>query len=34
MTGLHFNPISKVYWLGPDTDVNYMVACRSATAAP
>jgi 2-polyprenyl-6-hydroxyphenyl methylase/3-demethylubiquinone-9 3-methyltransferase len=29
MTGLHYNPITKAYWLGPDTDVNYMVASRS-----
>jgi 2-polyprenyl-6-hydroxyphenyl methylase/3-demethylubiquinone-9 3-methyltransferase len=28
ITGLSYNPISKVYSLGKDTDVNYMVACR------
>lgn len=26
MTGLHFNPLTKRYWLGPNVDVNYMVA--------
>ena len=25
MTGLHFNPITKRYWLAPNVDVNYMV---------
>jgi 2-polyprenyl-6-hydroxyphenyl methylase/3-demethylubiquinone-9 3-methyltransferase len=29
MTGLHYNPITKAYWLGPDTDVNYLVASKS-----
>jgi 2-polyprenyl-6-hydroxyphenyl methylase/3-demethylubiquinone-9 3-methyltransferase len=26
--GLTYNPLSKVYALGRDTDVNYMMACR------
>lgn len=25
MTGLHYNPITKRYWLAPNVDVNYMV---------
>jgi 2-polyprenyl-6-hydroxyphenyl methylase/3-demethylubiquinone-9 3-methyltransferase len=25
-TGLHYNPLTAKYWLGPNTDVNYMVA--------
>lgn len=25
MTGLHYNPLTKVYSLGPDVSVNYMV---------
>jgi hypothetical protein len=28
MTGLHYNPITQRYWLGPNVDVNYMVATR------
>ena len=28
LTGMSYNPLSKVYSLGRDTDVNYMVACR------
>ena len=28
LTGMSYNPFSKVYSLGRDTDVNYMVACR------
>lgn len=28
MTGLHYNPLSRHYWLGPNVDVNYMVATR------
>ncbi len=28
LIGMSYNPISKVYSLGKDTDVNYMVACR------
>ena len=26
--GMSYNPLSKTYSLGKDTDVNYMVACR------
>ena len=29
LTGMSYNPLSKVYSLGRDTSVNYMVACRS-----
>ncbi|MFA6015405.1 MAG: bifunctional 2-polyprenyl-6-hydroxyphenol methylase/3-demethylubiquinol 3-O-methyltransferase UbiG [Gallionellaceae bacterium] len=28
LIGLSYNPLNKVYSLGKDTDVNYMVACR------
>ena len=28
ITGMTYNPISKIYALGRDTDVNYMIACR------
>ncbi len=28
MTGLHYNPLTKRYSLGPNTDVNYMLAAR------
>ena len=28
MTGMRYNPLTKVYRLARDTDVNYMVACR------
>jgi len=28
MTGMTYNPLSKVYRLEPDTSVNYIVACR------
>jgi 2-polyprenyl-6-hydroxyphenyl methylase/3-demethylubiquinone-9 3-methyltransferase len=28
LVGMSYNPISKVYSLGKDTDVNYMIACR------
>ena len=28
MTGMSYNPLTKVYSLGKDTDVNYMIACR------
>lgn len=28
MTGMQYNPFSKTATLGPDADVNYMVACR------
>ncbi len=29
LTGMSYNPISRIYSLGKDTSVNYMVACRS-----
>lgn len=28
LTGMSYNPLSKIYTLGRDTSVNYMVACR------
>lgn len=28
LIGLSYNPFSKIYSLGRDTDVNYMIACR------
>jgi len=28
MTGLHYNPLTKRYSLGPGVDVNYLVSCR------
>jgi 2-polyprenyl-6-hydroxyphenyl methylase/3-demethylubiquinone-9 3-methyltransferase len=28
LTGMSYNPISKVYSLGKDTDINYIVACQ------
>jgi len=28
LTGMSYNPLSKVYSLGSDTDVNYLIACR------
>lgn len=28
MTGLQYNPLTKAFRLGPDTDVNYLLACR------
>jgi len=28
ITGMSYNPFSKEYSLGSDTDVNYMIACR------
>jgi 2-polyprenyl-6-hydroxyphenyl methylase/3-demethylubiquinone-9 3-methyltransferase len=32
MTGLHFNPITKRYWLAPNVDVNYMIGCTRVKA--
>ena len=29
--GLHYNPLTKYYWLAPNVDVNYMVHTRKAT---
>jgi len=28
ITGMTYNPLSKIYSLGRDTDVNYMMACK------
>ena len=28
VTGMSYNPLSREYSLGHDTDVNYMIACR------
>lgn len=28
MTGLHYNPLSRRYWLGPGVSVNYLIYCR------
>jgi len=28
ITGLHYNPLNQVYWLAPNSDVNYMVASQ------
>jgi 2-polyprenyl-6-hydroxyphenyl methylase/3-demethylubiquinone-9 3-methyltransferase len=28
ITGMTYNPLSKIYALGSDTDVNYLMACR------
>jgi 2-polyprenyl-6-hydroxyphenyl methylase/3-demethylubiquinone-9 3-methyltransferase len=28
LIGMSYNPLSKIYSLGKDTDVNYMIACR------
>jgi 2-polyprenyl-6-hydroxyphenyl methylase/3-demethylubiquinone-9 3-methyltransferase len=28
LTGMTYNPLNKIYSLGKDTDVNYMIACR------
>lgn len=32
ITGMSYNPLSKTYSLGQDTGVNYLVACRKASA--
>lgn len=32
MTGLHYNPLSKNYWLAANVDVNYMMACQKPQA--
>ena len=31
--GLHYNPISRNYWLGPNLDVNYLMHFRRPEAA-
>lgn len=28
LTGMSYNPLNKIYSLGTDTSVNYMIACR------
>ena len=28
MIGLHYNPLTKRYWLAPNVDVNYMIATQ------
>jgi 2-polyprenyl-6-hydroxyphenyl methylase/3-demethylubiquinone-9 3-methyltransferase len=30
LTGMTYNPLTRVYSLGRDVDVNYMIACRRA----
>jgi 2-polyprenyl-6-hydroxyphenyl methylase/3-demethylubiquinone-9 3-methyltransferase len=30
MTGLHYNPLTRRYWLAPNVDVNYMISTRRA----
>lgn len=32
LTGLHYNPLTRNYWLGPGIAVNYMVHCRLEAA--
>ena len=32
MTGLHYNPITRRYWLAPNVDVNYMIATTRQSA--
>ncbi|MGH8492046.1 MAG: bifunctional 2-polyprenyl-6-hydroxyphenol methylase/3-demethylubiquinol 3-O-methyltransferase UbiG [Moraxellaceae bacterium] len=32
ITGLHYNPLSRRYWLGPNVDVNYMMATQRPAA--
>lgn len=31
MIGLHYNPLTKKYWLAPNVDVNYMMAFTKVT---
>ena len=34
MTGLHYNPLTRRYWLAPNVDVNYMISTvRAETSA-
>jgi 2-polyprenyl-3-methyl-5-hydroxy-6-metoxy-1,4-benzoquinol methylase len=28
LTGLHFNPVTRSYWLDGDVDVNYFACAR------
>jgi 2-polyprenyl-6-hydroxyphenyl methylase/3-demethylubiquinone-9 3-methyltransferase len=30
LTGMHYDPLLKRYWLGPGVDVNYLVHCQPA----
>ena len=32
MTGLHYNPLTRRYWLAPNVDVNYMIATSRSGA--
>ena len=32
MIGLHYNPLTRRYWLAPNVDVNYMIATRRDAA--
>ncbi len=32
MTGMHYNPITKNYWLGPGLDVNYILYAKKPDA--
>ena len=32
ITGLHYNPLTRRYWLAKGVDVNYMVHCRRTDA--
>ena len=32
LTGMHYNPITRHYWLGPGVDVNYIAYARRAHA--
>lgn len=33
MIGLHYNPLTRRYWLAPNVDVNYMIATRRSAAS-
>lgn len=33
MIGLHYNPLTRRYWLAPNVDVNYMMATRRSAAS-
>ncbi len=34
LTGMHYNPLTRIYGLGPDTSVNYLAAfCKPATSS-
>jgi 2-polyprenyl-6-hydroxyphenyl methylase/3-demethylubiquinone-9 3-methyltransferase len=30
MTGLHYNPLTRAYWLGDGVDVNYLLCCQKS----